>query len=171
MKNNSGVTLLEILIAISILTLVLFAGSGIYISGMNLSLNAQRMAQAYRNAQVAMMHIEKNVRDAGSNFDILDGGSTLRFDVYTGGPMIRREYRLEGTPLNRMRFTDSSRPTEIVIFGHIANCNFDITPTDGVILNVRIDAFDNGNRAENIYVLDTSIEAEFTASPSMYIVS
>lgn len=169
MRNNSGVTLLEILIAMSLLMLILFAGGGIYISGMNLSLDAQYSTQAYRNAQLVMMHIEKNVRDAASSFTIGDNGRALEFNSYnidqpdfSQAPLVTREYTFN-TNSKQITFTSGG---DNITFNNINNCRFEKFRNDGVVLKVTIEATDN--RGSNTYTLSQCIEARFTASPSVF---
>lgn len=165
MRTNSGLTLLEVLIAISLLVLVIFAGSGIYLSGMNLSADAQYSAQAHRNAQVVMMHIEKTVRQSASEFDIRDGGNRVIFNTYRSG---QSDY-VFSNETDLITYTpDISHPGDhTVVFNHISNCTFNIIPHDGVVLNVMVEAFDNNNRAGNTCRLETSVEAAYSSSSRM----
>lgn len=169
MRNNSGVTLLEILMAMSLLMLILFAGGGIYISGMNLSLNAQYSTQAYRNAQLVMMHIEKNVRDAASSFTIGGNGGTLEFKTYnidqpdfSHAPLVTRRYTFN-TNSEQITFTSGGNS---IAFNNIHDCRFEKFQNDGVVLRVTVEATDN--RGSNTYKLSQCIEARFTASPSVF---
>lgn len=171
MKNNNGVTLLELILAISMLTLILFAGSSIYLSGMNLSADARYSTQAHRNAQIVIMHIEKYVRDAASEFIISPDQKTLNFKTYnidspdfSHAPSIIIQYAFN--PVNKqMIFTSGD---DEVIFEHINDCLFNIGQNDGVVLEVTIWVDDNINSGKNIYRLNTHMEACVTASPAVY---
>lgn len=163
MKGNRGVTLLEILLAISLLTLIIIAGGGICLSGMNLSVDAQYSAQAHRNAQIAMMHIEKNARKSASEFEIMDSGRTVTFNAYRS--LMRSRYAFSDDLDSITYIPDILNPTmNTIVFNHISSCDFNITPGDGVILDVAIEAFDNNNRARNICRLETSVEAAYASS-------
>lgn len=184
-KSNKGVTLVELMIAITIgMTLVMSTGSGIYLSGVNLIDSTVKSTQAYRNAQIVLMHIGKNVSEAGGRFNIVDNvdldddgvnDMVLHYRRYSGSADIYQEPTL----LSRyMYFSDGkwleftpdvdNFPTDQVIFNHIADCNFSITPTDGVVLNVTIIALDNNDNPSSAYTLNTHIEATATASPAVF---
>lgn len=174
-KTCNGVTLLELLIAISLLTLIIFAGSGIYLSGMNISLDAQYSTQAHRNAQMVMMHIEKFVHNAASSFTINNnnnsGDKTLQFKSYnidlanpdfSSPPSMLIQYSFDAD-LHQITFNSGNNS---MVFNHINDCSFETSANDGVVLKVIVKAEDN--KGENVYTLTEHIEAGLTASPSMY---
>lgn len=178
--NNNGVTLLEILIAITLMVSVLFAGGGFYLSGINLSENLSNFCQANRHAQIALMHIE-NVRYAASEFDIagrdIDGDgindAILRYKIFADAsetePSIICEYSFRTNSGRIICTPDISTPTDSVIVSeHIDDCVFRIMPTDGVVLHVEVTALDSNDNADNACTLSTDIEATQTASPSMF---
>lgn len=197
MNNNRGVTLLELIIAISLLTLIIFAGSSIYLSGMNLSLGAQYATQAHRNAQLAMMHMQINVSNAASNFKITDDGRTVQFMAYSSNPpdfskdpsrLMQYSYDADLKQIIFIRsWTETQAITiveeggklvdvgyggggggESIVFNHIIDCNFATFQNDGVVLKIRIVADDNSNSGENIYKLNSNIEAGLTSAPAVY---
>lgn len=93
-KLDTGITLLELLIAITLLALVMFAGSGIYLSGWNMFRDAQLRAQAARNALIPMMHIMEGIRQAASECISEPAATpdgvfrTLHFLAYDNGPWL-----------------------------------------------------------------------------------
>lgn len=180
MKKSTGFTILELLIALSLLILILSFGGGIYLSGDSLARAMVNFSQAHRNAQLALMHIEKNVRNAGSEFEIelLTNGVRLRYlryggltDIYTT-PTIISEYLFDST-LGQIIYTpDISTPdNSTLVSGHITNCSFDVVPTDGVVLEVEVTALDNNDNPENSVTLSTQVQTALTASPSVFAVS
>lgn len=178
MKDNKGVTLLELLIAMSLLILVLFAGSGVYLSNASIYEDARQFSQAQRNAQIPIMHIKKYVKDCASNFRILnnDGminavGSTVEFMIFANAndiePIIRRRYELtDGMVRYYVNYADQNSPFSI-IGQHISNCTFS-APGDGHVLEVQITGMDNNDNIEGSYSLTSRIAAQAASSPAVY---
>ena len=69
MKNKSGLTLVELLIAILILAFLALAAGGIYLTGFKMFNEARFSAQAKRNAMIAMSHIEKKLKKFVAFYD------------------------------------------------------------------------------------------------------
>lgn len=180
MKRSKGVTILELLIALSLLILILSLGGGIYLSGDSLARAMVNFSQAHRNAQLALMHIEKNVRNAASEFEIelLPNGVRLIYlsyagsaDVYTT-PTIISEYLFDSN-LRQITYTpDISIPGSFtLVSSHISNCSFNVVPTDGVVLEIEVTALDSNDSPENSVTLSTQVQTALTASPSVFTVS
>lgn len=174
MKNNKGVTLLELLIAMSLLTLVMSAGSSIYLSSTNIYTSAGEWAQAQRNAQIPMMHIKKYVKDCASNFEISNNNGTVEFMVFANAndiePTIRRRYELiNGTIRYYSNYVDQDSLFSI-IGQHISSCTFSV-PGGGHALEVQITAMDNNDNIEGSYALTSRIAAQSASIPAVYQVS
>lgn len=178
MKSNKGVTLLELLIAISLLLLVIMGGSSIYLSGMNLSMGTQGYAQAQRNADIVLLHIDKYARHAASEFYIDKSGYKVRFLVYDSNnldsaPETISQYEFL-TDQGQVIYTpDTSSPnTFTVISDHIVNCSFSVVhkETDGIVLYIEVTATDNKGDLNNSYTLRRTVEATLTASPGVYTI-
>ena len=175
LKNNSGVTLLELLIGISMMTMVIFAGSSMYLSGMSLSVDAQESAQAHRNAQILLMHIEKYVQDAATNFKVLDAGNNVVtlgtkvvFKTYNAAspdfsnpPSISKQYTFNTTA----KTVTYSSGSETIIFRHISGCTFEANELG---LKINITALNNKDNNASSYELKSNISAGLTAYPNVY---
>lgn len=177
-KSSSGVTLLELLVAMSLLVLVIFAGSGIYLSGISLSVDAQSSAQAHRNAQIVLMHIEKYVVNCATEFSIKDGNKTLEFGIYNlsspnfaSPPIIKSQYKFDATSKTVTFTPDIFTPNvNTMIFSHVNDCVFTGIAGDTLVLNVSIKADNNKNDGKDIYELRSNISAGLTASPNVYTI-
>lgn len=172
MKYNNGVTLIELLISMSLLTLIVFSGSSIYLSGMNMSVDAQYSAQANMNAQLVMMHFEKYVRVAATEFDIPNDNTlifktyNINFPDFSNDPLVKVKYLFEDDSIT---FTSEEKGNvETFVFKNIHDCKFETFANDGVVLKVTLETMDNNDT--NISKLTSYIKAELTASPSVYTV-
>lgn len=173
MKINSGVTLLELLIAISLLTLVIFSASSIYLSSSNIYASASGWAKAQSNAQIPMMHIKKYSKDCASNFKIMDNGivsdngNAVEFRVYGNvadpQPTITRRYEFTN---GEIRYRWAVGVGEVVIGKNIRNCVFRIADADGYLLGVEITAEDNNG--DNPYTLTSNISAGSASIPCVF---
>jgi type II secretory pathway pseudopilin PulG len=177
LKSNSGVTLLELLVAMSLMVLVIFAGSGVYLSGMNLSVDAQSSAQSHRNAQIVLMHIEKYVANCATGFSLLDSNKTLEFGVYNpsapnfaSSPIIKSQYKFDDSTKTVTFTPDMSTPSvNTMIFSHVNDCVFTATG-DSSVLKVSVKAENNKNDGKDIYELQSNVSAGLTASPNVYTI-
>lgn len=162
MKTNNGLTLIEILIGMLVMTSIILAGSSIYLSGMNLSVDAQYSAQAHRNAQIVMMHIEKNAREAGSVFTVSTSPMSVTFNAYRSS--IQSRYSFSGNTITYI--PNTVIPAVNTVFNHIQSCSFaPHIDTGGVVLDVTITALDNNDTSSgNTCRLETSIEAAYSAA-------
>jgi prepilin-type N-terminal cleavage/methylation domain-containing protein len=160
--NNRGLTLLEIMIAISLIGLITAGTSGVFLSFSNIANGAVDSGSAQRNAQIAIMHIQKNASLAASGFDPIDsfknkvgykifGGNNIYFE-----PTLVRRYEFAN---NQIRYY----PDDIIVVNHIQNCVFEVV--DNVMLSVTITALDRNNNPETAYTTSTLVSA--TAAPSL----
>lgn len=181
LKRNDGITLIEIMLALVIMVFVISAGSGWYLSNNNMAQGMITNSSAFRNAQIATMHIEKNVRDAASNFhiDSSTGNLTLTYRIYRdaldvySGPSITCRYEFDSTAGEIRYYPDlgASPATYNIVSSHITNCNLSIESLDGVVLHIEITALDNEDGPESACTLSTCIEATATSSPAVFLVS
>lgn len=166
--NNNGITLMELIVAISLLSLVMFAGTGIYLSGWNLSRDAQAIAQAQRNATLPMIHITKNLKEAirfGNDAWVISyfpfqSTSVLEYSSYNtpfDGSTTDKGYYLYNNSLYYS--PNDSYGSDTPIGNNITQFQYTLTHGTGnqLIAQITITATDNNNG--NPYTLTTSIEA------------
>lgn len=168
-KKTNGITLIELLIAISLLALILLAGSGIYLSGWQMFRQAQLIAQAQRNAMIPMAHMVKNLQQAtyiGSYSHtttfikfIMDDNNTPNIQTdddtvwYTFDNTAHTiTYQVEPYPL-------PSVTTTTTIGTHIDSCSFTHVEEYNPLVIVSITATDNSGG--NQYALTTTIESRY----------
>lgn len=186
MIKNKGITLLELLIAMSLLILVLFSVSGIYLFGWKMFRNAQLISQTQRNAMVPMMHMVKHLQQAAKfdkPFFLTSLGKPpppliLRFYTYTdppnfnSGPTIISEYSYDSTNHQIIYIPTIGGPADTNIIGtHIHGFNFTIShasPYNGTVVDIQIASRDNNDLAENEYVLESTAEARYASVSTVY---
>lgn len=172
-KNNKGFTLLELLIAITLMLVVMSIGGGIYLGGANLASEMVDSSQAHRTAQLAFMHIQKNVRSAASNFSIDSSGESVIYRRYSDttetytSPSITTRYEFDSSS-GELRYYSAVPTTYEVVSSHIASCNFSVDITDGVVLSVEITALDNNNNPDTACTFSGQVETLYTASPAVF---
>jgi prepilin-type N-terminal cleavage/methylation domain-containing protein len=180
-RENKGVTLIELMIAISLLTLIMAMGSGIFLSANNMAEAMINAPQAQCNAQDAIMHIEKNVCKAASNFDIVNrnGNKILTYmtyrntiDIYST-PTVKSQYVFDSVARQLKYYYDINlNPNAFaVVANHISDCTFTTDANVGVVLQVSVRAFDNANNTDSAYTVNTQVEAVNAASPAVFTVS
>ncbi len=150
-KKLQAVTLIELLIAMSLVTLIIFAGSAIYLSGWNMFRDAQSRAQAARNAIIPMMHVKKQLL---KYLDISPQGKgeipanlfMFPFLTYTNPPNFSNPTREE-----HLYVYDSD--TGLLTFdynllaSHLTAFNITWSDTHGtILLNVSLTATDNSGQ-------------------------
>lgn len=171
MKNNKGVTLLELLVAISLLTLIIFAGGGIYLSGWNMFRDAQYQAQAQQNAMVPMAHIVKKAKE-GTMFSGTPSGTPGIYPYFTltidddGTPSDFTDddtinYALTGTQITCAQTPPSGTATTTTVGTHISSCSFTYGGTNPVA-DITITATDN--QGNNPITLNSSIELRYMSA-------
>lgn len=176
--NNKGVTLLELLLAISMLPMILFAVGGFYLSSLSIYESTKDYAEAHMDAQVVLMHIEKHIREAGSQFEIVDGpdsgDQTISFRIYDGSldiPTVTSQYIFDSNEGQVIYIPDTSGSDRIIVGDHITDCSFSTESTDGIVLHIDVTATDSNDNPDTSCTLSTYVEAWMTASPSVYTVS
>lgn len=168
MTNNKAITLIELLIAISLLVLIIMAGTGIYLSGWNMFRDAQYISQAHRNALIPMMHITKQLQQGTS---IISGTNTspLIFNIdFSNTPAnLADDHRIAYTFVSASnqitcnRTPPSGSATPIFTANYITNCSFTYNSTIPVV-RININATDNNGG--NTYSLSTSTELRYTSA-------
>lgn len=171
MKKYKGVTLIELIIAISLLSLIILSGSGIYLTGWNMLRDAQVITQAQNNAIVPMTHMVKNLRQAAKITGI--GAETpyseIEFivitDITTDPPTtVTRRYKFTAGEIRYFPIYVEDLSPYNVIGKHIMGCNFSGNLDESV--TIKIDAYDNNDDVN--YMLKTDIEAPYTSIPTTY---
>lgn len=176
MKKNTGITLIEIIVAISLLTLILLAGGGIYISGWNMFRDAQHTAQSQRNAVLPMTHMAKNLQDAISFTVPAPTPNILQFVVYSANPpspTITRRYIFQNNQIVYDPDTTDNNGNEQIIGTHIpSNQNPPPTATSpfaithgGIVVTITITAEDNRDQGLNLHTISSTVEARYGATP------
>jgi type II secretory pathway pseudopilin PulG len=159
-----GITLIEILIAISLLTLVIFAGSAIYLSGWNMFRDAQARAQAARNATIPMMHVQKELINyielVPEPPAFVAPGATIpfnfRYTVYPDPPNFPNPTFIEhiysyDPDTDQLAFDSIIIGRNITAFSITEN-----TDHDDLLLNIQLSATDNNGG--NTYTLENVVE-------------
>lgn len=183
-KNNNGITVLELLITLVITVPVILAASSMFLSTTNIIGSTIDSTQAHRNAQITLMHIQKYISNAAGAFTIVDSidlDSDYINDVSVeylkcpdaaniySSPTITSRYEYLSSTNELKYYDDYSNPGQYVIISQqVANCSFDITPTDEISINVIITFLDNNNNPDNSYTLDTWIHPTATGSPTVF---
>lgn len=164
-KSTIGITLLELIVASSLLTLIVLAGGGIYISGWNMFRDAQFTSQAHRNALLPMAHMVKHLQEAASEFNA--SGTSLDFMQYGTPPTITSRYFFDAGPNRIIYYPDITAPG-LIIGTNIQSCTFTErhSDTDGIIVVIDITATDS--RGQNSYQLLSKVTARYTATPAIY---
>lgn len=175
MKRHNAITLLELLIAMSLLVLVIIAGSGICVSGLRMSRDTLSRAQSLRNAMAAMMHMAKNLQQCASEYMVMAGNTTMQFRRYGTPPdfgalpNIRSQYSFDNF-LNQIVYNPDVTVVgdEQIIGSHIQNCTFSEfhTATHGTIIEINLTAWDNNN--QNPYNIISRVNARYTAVEPVY---
>lgn len=172
-KRNNGVTLLELLIAMTLIILVMSLGSGVFLSFNNIAEGTITSSQAQRNAQIALMHIQKNICNAAGSF-VIDGnvsnnsGNSVEYRMYAPDAS---DIYLEPNIVCRYEFYNGEirfYPGNILVSNHISNCIFRKVQTDGVVLHIEITALNSNNDPNSAYTVDTRVEATAAASPAVF---
>jgi type II secretory pathway pseudopilin PulG len=171
-NNNKGITLLEVIIAMTISILVMTFITGIYLS--SASIMKDDSTNADRVAQIVSMHMTKNLRFAASNFAITKNSPekndvTLRFRV-NADPMdsasITSSYVFDSSR-NEILYYPSSGSAAILISRNISGVSF--TPDlAGPGIQVNITASTGNGKSE--FTAKTYIQPVNTAYPAVYTV-
>jgi len=182
LRKNDGLSLLDLLAAMVITVIILGLASSLFLSGTTLSGEILESAQAYRNAQIVIMHLDKNTRNAASKFTIDDDTSLiglgwaeyLEYGVYSSpltsgelisGPAITSRYEFVANSI--IYFPDKSDPsTYTTVSSHINSCGFSFNATtgDNIVVEIKIETLDNNNNSDSAYTLVTMVQAAATDS-------
>lgn len=175
LRKNDGLSLLDLLAAMVITVIIVGLASSLFLTGTNLSGEILESAQAYRNGQVAIMHLEKYTCNAASEFGAGSGSSVLpwggtvdylEYNIYDSppdiinGPSITSRYEFSGTTL--LYFPDiTDTSTVVIVSDHINSCdyNFNTTTGDNIVVEIEIEALDNNDNLNSAYTLATMIRA------------
>lgn len=175
-RRADGVTLLELIIAMALTVLVMSAASGMYLSGNNIAKETINSAQAHRNAQIVLMHMQKNICGAATEFIIEENIDLDGIDGKNDKALNFRQYGADiyGDPsvMCRYEFIKSSREiifmhgvNATIVGRHIEDCIF---TKDGVMLSLEIAALDNNDKQSTEYTLNTWVEATGRASDAVF---
>lgn len=178
MRLTKGITLLELLIAISLGTLIVLASGAIYLWGWQMFRDAQYIAQAQRKAMVPMMHIVKELQQMAGIFQPAFAielpqeappesiFTLIHFLTYTtppnfsDGPTEHHIYAWD-TDLHQILYDGN------IIGNHIANCDFTENQVHGrIIYTIEITATDNNDN--NPYTLISNVEARYIVVLPVY---
>ncbi len=183
MKNNAGTTLLEIMLSLSLFIVVLLCAGGFYLSSLSISADIQNYARIQANAQTALMHIEKYVRNAASELTILPDSPeindvTLQFLVYDPalfdlGPTVTCQYLFDASEgeLVYSYGKDINVPEEeTMLTDQLTVCEMTVVESGTAVLNVSLTAVDEEGNQDDSYTVSTAIESCLTAAPAVYSV-
>ena len=161
MNKDNGITIIELIIAISLLSLAALTAGGIYLSGWNMFREAQYRSQSQRNAMVPLMHMIRNLKRA---VRVEQSGSNLQYTVYpvTGNWT---------TAVEQYQFDNSARlikyinndGDEQIIGSHIVDAQFSIShdsSTGGIITSIYINADDSRDQGD-FYTIETAVSSAY----------
>jgi len=200
MKNRnffSGMTLLEVVVAIMISFVVSMAAVSLFVSAKNLTEDAKRYSQRSLDTQVALMHIMKYAKTAVCSFTVNDAMrdpsdsifSTarykgLQFDTYsyTGGSTPVYGALTEFTPPITTRYVlnDSISPSELRYFPNAtitATSNYTVVAKNVSVFNrslycnnhaVQVTISAGGGSGNDRYIASTIVQAEQSCAPNYY---
>jgi len=163
MSKDKGVTIIELIIAISLLSLVALTASGIYLSGWNMFRDTQYRSQSQRNAVVPLMHMVRTLKRA---VRVVQSGANLQFTVYTGAesgnwaPAIE-QYQFDNSA-RQIKYIDKNGD-EKIIGSHIADMQFSISHdsnTSGIITDIYINADDSRDQGD-FYTVETAVSCAY----------
>lgn len=180
MKNNRSVTLIELIIAMSLLTLVILAGSGIYLSGWNIFRDAQAITQAQRNAMVPMAHIVKTMMQGAGFVQSMaveppeHPEYSITFETYNTpqelftGPTLPNYFSFD-PDTHQIIYSNTNMASPLIIGVHIHNCAFepDFNHSE-TIVNITITARDNNNNPGSEYTTQSRVLQRYMQIPPIY---
>ena len=101
LSNQSGVTLIELLVGISILAIVLTAATSLYVMTLRTSLENKLVQELQREADAVQAHLSQNLKEAvavdSANSNFTTNPNTLQVNLSAGG--LTRRYYVTGQQL------------------------------------------------------------------------
>ncbi len=163
----------------TITILIMGLACSFFISGTSLSDDMLCSVQAQRNAQIAVMHLDKYARNAASEFTVASGTSVvdptrtvsyLEYNVYDSppdiinGPAITSRYEYYDN--NLIYIPDTAGAEVVLVSKYINDCEFTFTArtADNIVLEVEIEALDNNYDPESVCAVSTMVSAAATVS-------
>ena len=173
MKNNIAFTLLELLMAMSLLVLVVMAGTCLFLNSTKMFQQASDSAKAQRNAQIVLMHMERYIKSSATVLKISNNSKTLAFKSYavdspdfSSNPIEEKKYEfVANKDTGEIVFTSGE---DTRVFGNIKDCSFEIPEDDWPLLKINIAAMND--RGTSAYCLSTQVGSEYSAAPGIYLV-
>lgn len=148
MKKNAGLTLIELLIAMTIAVgIIMFTGS-VFLSANNLVGNMINYSKSHRTAQIAFMHIQKNIKDAAC-MNIYTPSPTitdLYFNDYNdvfAPTFFERKYTYDSASGEIKYYPDRNAAAVFeIVADHISNCVFTLD-ANYISIGAQITALDD----------------------------
>lgn len=176
-KSRRGFSIMELMVALITLMVALSLGSGVFMSSYKISGDSIDFTEAGRNAQTAVMHLEKNLCNAASNYAI-SAGPVVRYRAYSAAtsavlnnpPDIISEYAYDSAN-KQLRYcgdTLGTPPVFVIAATHISFCGFSTDALDSTAFLGEIRALDNSDTAGSEYTISMQVRAKYTASPPVY---
>ena len=173
MKNNIAFTLLELLMAMSLLVLVVMAGTCLFLNSTKMFQQASDSAKAQRNAQIVLMHMERYIKSSATALKISNNNKTLAFKTYAAD---LSDFSSSVFEDNKYEFVANKDTGGIVftsgeatiVFNNIKDCSFELPEDDWPLLNINIAAM--SDRGTSTYCLSSQVGAEYSAAPGIYLV-
>lgn len=185
MKANKGVSLLEVLVATTVLTMILLAAGAFFLSSLNICADTQDYSTVQRNAQIIVMHMEKYISQSVTDFAENESSTikTLEFKIYNttasgfldNAPSYKCIYLYdideEILVFNVADENNGNAPVGDMHYeftGKIKEVDYSWALNDGVLVNIEITAAGNNGDDEIICKVTTAIEARLASSPAFY---
>lgn len=162
MNINKGITLVELIIAISLLSLVTLTASGIYLSGWNMFRDAQYRCQSQRNAMIPIMRMVNDLQQA-QRVEQAGGNLQVTFYPIPGDWLTTASRQYQFDNIARQIKCIYQNTSEEVIGSHIADMQFGIshnTGTSGIVTNIHINA-DDSRGLGDYYTIETAVECGY----------
>lgn len=145
--KKRGVSLIELIIAIAILTMVVFAAGGILLTGWKMFRGSKYDAQAQRNAMLPLIHIQKTINES-IRAENDNNNNRLICDIYTDITTLTTatvNYYYDGTNMHIVCDDGINNITRR--FQNINSFTFQVghsgTDNTGTVVDVEIVATDN----------------------------
>jgi hypothetical protein len=161
-----GLSLLELMIAMSLSTFVMLGSSSVYMSCKGLGKNAGYNSQAEVNAMLAIKHIKKYASQAITRFTVSDDGSTVTFvSIETKNDIssnvgLSRKYEFSKPALKF--YKDANKSDFEYVSNCVNSCVFDDHQRN--ILDIKLTTTANES-ANNVYEISTKINALYSSFP------
>ena len=125
-KNDCGLSLLEVIMSLGLLSLFLFGILNFYSLGVRAYQQGSSQAEAQQHARIALFHMDRSLRTV-DRYNIMGGTTGSVIEFYYEGSQRKYTYRVRHGELEYLVDTSVTK-----VASHITSLNFISTP-QGVI--------------------------------------